>query len=834
MALTKVTGDFIETGSITQGHLHSSHGITLDHIGDGSTNTFFTTADARSAISATGSLSYNNSTGVMSFTMPTLNTTNITEGDKLFFTNARAIGALTAGTNITISGSTISSTDTNTTYSVGDGGLTQNNFTNTLKTKLDGIATSANNYSLPFTDSSANWNTAYGWGNHASAGYLTSHQSLSGYLPLGGGTLTGNLNTSGNANHIIIGGVASNNHYNTVTSTTGLSFGGGNDFTNYSIGTTSETFGGNYTKLNIKWHTGIRFFAMNQYGGVRFYSDVGLTTKLFSIGEGDAHVRVSNNLYVTGTVTGSNLSGTNTGDQTNISGNAGTATTASSLAANTSPTIQVLNFTGVGGNSGNANQSYAIYQEGGAWSNPYPDLCIGYHTGIKIGAHYSYNGIRFYNNSDMATEIFSVGNGDNHVRVANDLYVAGSLFSGGSAVITTSNYSSYALPLSGGTITGTLTLNVNASSTITLTSAGTNASYIKAGAGDELYIGGNDSWQMRFNGGNVLMDNGGYLQNNVSIRSPIFYDYNNTAYYVDPASYSSMWGVAVRGDLDSTGTGNQIFFWSSGNQTTSAIGFKANGGNFTNPTGNGDGYNTYFTMDTINRGWVFRRGTGGTNFTSAYTSGWILNNGSWQANANMKAPIFYDSANTGYYLDPASTSNVNVLQTAGTISCAGGITTGVSADIKRTGINNTKYISLSGHLSGYGVNDYPTLKTNFHVLYFDAGGVYTGYITSTGGFTDQSDRSLKENIEDIPDALSKVMNLRGRYFTWINELQGNERQVGFIAQEVEEQLPEVVSVGAGDTKGVAYGKVTALLVNAMKEQQAQIELLKQEVELLKQ
>ena len=41
------------------------------------------------------------------------------------------------------------STDTNTEYSVGDGGLTQNNFTNTLKTKLDGIAASSNNYSLP-------------------------------------------------------------------------------------------------------------------------------------------------------------------------------------------------------------------------------------------------------------------------------------------------------------------------------------------------------------------------------------------------------------------------------------------------------------------------------------------------------------------------------------------------------------------------------------------------------------------------------------------------------------------------------------------------------------
>jgi len=61
---------------------------------------------------------------------------------------------ITGGTNVTVTRNngnqlTISSTDTNTTYSVGDGGLTQNNFTNTLKTKLDGIADSANNYSHP-------------------------------------------------------------------------------------------------------------------------------------------------------------------------------------------------------------------------------------------------------------------------------------------------------------------------------------------------------------------------------------------------------------------------------------------------------------------------------------------------------------------------------------------------------------------------------------------------------------------------------------------------------------------------------------------------------------
>ena len=60
------------------------------------------------------------------------------------------VASLTAGTNIAIAADgTVSSTDTNTTYSVGDGGLTQVNFTTADNTKLDGISASANNYSLP-------------------------------------------------------------------------------------------------------------------------------------------------------------------------------------------------------------------------------------------------------------------------------------------------------------------------------------------------------------------------------------------------------------------------------------------------------------------------------------------------------------------------------------------------------------------------------------------------------------------------------------------------------------------------------------------------------------
>ena len=65
MALTKVTGDFIKDGVLTQAHLHSSHGITSTHIGEGD-KLFFTNARARGAISVSGNaLSYNSSTGVI-------------------------------------------------------------------------------------------------------------------------------------------------------------------------------------------------------------------------------------------------------------------------------------------------------------------------------------------------------------------------------------------------------------------------------------------------------------------------------------------------------------------------------------------------------------------------------------------------------------------------------------------------------------------------------------------------------------------------------------------------------------------------------------------------
>jgi hypothetical protein len=85
-------------------------------------------------------------------------------------------------------------------------------------------------------------------------------------------------------------------------------------------------------------------------------------------------------------------------------------------------TTRNLYFAGVGGNSGANQDSYSIYQEPGSWTHPYPDLVIGYHTGIKIGGYYGYNGTRFYNNNPAGgSEIASIGNGDNNLRSLYDI-----------------------------------------------------------------------------------------------------------------------------------------------------------------------------------------------------------------------------------------------------------------------------------------------------------------------------------------------------------------------------------------------------------------------------
>ena len=99
-------------------------------------------------------------------------------------------------------------------------------------------------------------------------------------------------------------------------------------------------------------------------------------------------------------------------------------------------------------------------------------------------------------------------------------------------------------------------------------------------------------------------------------------------------------------------------------------------------------------------------------------------------------------------------------------------------------------------------------------------------ITATGDITANSDISLKDNITPIPNALDKLLQIRGVTYNR-NDIEENPRQTGVIAQEVETVLPEVVSEDALGIKSVAYGKMVGLLIEAIKEQQARIDALEE-------
>jgi hypothetical protein len=117
----------------------------------------------------------------------------------------------------------------------------------------------------------------------------------------------------------------------------------------------------------------------------------------------------------------------------------------------------------------------------------------------------------------------------------------------------------------------------------------------------------------------------------------------------------------------------------------------------------------------------------------------------------------------------------------------------------------------------------------------DAHG-YTFWVNGTAGgeyaWNSTSDRRLKTNIKPIPNALQKVLSLRGVNFNWKDKAKkGNKSQIGFIAQETEKVLPEVVNK-SDKYYSMQYAPITAVLVEAVKEQQKIIEKLESKINKL--
>ena len=176
--------------------------------------------------------------------------------------------------------------------------------------------------------------------------------------------------------------------------------------------------------------------------------------------------------------------------------------------------------------------------------------------------------------------------------------------------------------------------------------------------------------------------------------------------------------------------------------------------------------------------------------------------------------------------------------TAGTVTAAltGNASTATTLQTARAinGVSFNGSADVTVHTAGTGISISGTTVTNS--LSTGGGSIggaiaVTGAITATGEITAYySDENLKTDIVEIEDPIAKVMSLRGVTFR-PNETAlalgiTDKEEVGVIAQEVEAVLPQLVCPSAfAGYKTVKYEKLTALLIEAVKAQQLQIDAL---------
>lgn len=106
--------------------------------------------------------------------------------------------------------------------------------------------------------------------------------------------------------------------------------------------------------------------------------------------------------------------------------------------------------------------------------------------------------------------------------------------------------------------------------------------------------------------------------------------------------------------------------------------------------------------------------------------------------------------------------------------------------------------------------------------------------TIRGNNVSASDVRWKTNINTIKNSLEKISKLRGVTYEWSDLSKGTGDQIGVIAQEVEDIFPEAVSTDKEGYKSVAYSKLAAPLIEAVKELKNENEVLKKELMALKQ
>jgi len=246
---------------------------------------------------------------------------------------------------------------------------------------------------------------------------------------------------------------------------------------------------------------------------------------------------------------------------------------------------------------------------------------------------------------------------------------------------------------------------------------------------------------------------------------------------------------------------------------------------------------------------IQHQGTGGTAFrvradtalTASYFTHILLNNASAAATA-----LQVDQYGTGNIVDFTKSGTVALrIDNAGDVAIGGTTITAAAklnvyqADSSQRVVHfeNTRNVSTDENLRivlGSNCNN-----TASYQLIATTGGADKFYLYGNGTYATVSDQRLKKNIETARDGyLNDVMKLRVVKYNWIGDVENTPKELGWIAQEVEEVFPGLVQDTLPNKDGDVYKTVKSsvlpqILLKAIQEQQALITQLQADVAALK-
>jgi archaeosine-15-forming tRNA-guanine transglycosylase len=228
-----------------------------------------------------------------------------------------------------------------------------------------------------------------------------------------------------------------------------------------------------------------------------------------------------------------------------------------------------------------------------------------------------------------------------------------------------------------------------------------------------------------------------------------------------------------------------------------------------------------------------RAGNFGLNTDSVFRGGIYTYKGVSGSGTDYGVTIFAEggTGNGNIYFCPGGSATRQV-----TITTDGKVGIGTTSPTHKFAIAGTSHtFSVNPHSSGIDIhstgNIAPHYQTNF-TWYTGAIGSGTqraaldssGNLSISGTLTESSALRYKENIVTLTSSLEKVLQMRGVSY---NKKDTGIKEIGVIAEEMNEIVPDVVNKNdKGEIESVAYGRLVAIFIEALKEQQKQIEEIK--------